>query len=376
MKNKYLFYILPYFFFSINCFSQGGFAWNNPLKMARSSDGITFNTPQIFQDSSGVPSVIHWRGDTLIAAFQWFRLPNPSRSWDRVATKFSYDRGTTWSQPIPIVVNGLPTNYQRPFDPTLVVLDNQSIRIYFSSSIGMPMGGLDYSVNTYSAISKDGINFIFEPNPRVDELSKQVIDPAVIYFNSVWHFLAPIGSPQQGAYHYLSSDGLNFVATSNIPSDNSHNWTGNYVLETNTELRFYGSGQKIWYNSSSNGDLWSGYVNTNIQGGDPSVVKISNKNYLMVYVGQPYIIVGNQNNVTDVKMMSVFPNPLSSHMNVISDPKFVGTGYIISNNMGQVVLKGNICCENILIDLSHLPVGIYFFIAGEKNQQIVKLTKE
>ncbi len=93
--------------------------WQNPLRMAWSSDGKTFDAPTIFQDSSGVPCVIRWKGDTLICAFQWFRLPQNTPSWDRVAVKFSYDGGLSWTAPTPIVVNGLPANYQRPFDPAV-----------------------------------------------------------------------------------------------------------------------------------------------------------------------------------------------------------------------------------------------------------------
>jgi hypothetical protein len=140
----------------------GQYPWERPLKTAWSNDGITFNAPTIFQDSSGVPSLIKWKGDTLICAFQWFRVPIGSPSWDRVAVKFSYDNGITWTQPIPIVVNGLPPNYQRPFDPTLVIYNSDSIRIYFSSSDGFPIGGLDSTVNTYSAKSIDGINYTFD----------------------------------------------------------------------------------------------------------------------------------------------------------------------------------------------------------------------
>ena len=30
------------------------------------------------------------------------------------------------------------------------------------------------------------------------------------------------------------------------------------MVESNTELRFYGSGQTIWYNSTANGGAWNG----------------------------------------------------------------------------------------------------------------------
>ncbi len=281
--------LLPFLLFLITttCFSQG-FPYERPLKISWSNDGITFNNTSIFQDSSGVPSVIRWKGDTLACVFQWFRLPRNSPSWDWVAVKFSYNAGQTWTEPTPIVVNGLPTKYQRPFDPTLAVINNDSLRVYFSSSNGMPVGGLDSLVNTYSAVSTDGITYTFEPNARFDNQSKPVIDPAVIYFNGMWHYSAPAGPPQDGTYHATSSDGLNFTYQGKYVSDNQHNWTGNFMLNTPTELRFYGAGQTIWYNTSADGTIWKGYVSTNLIGGDPSITRLPDNRYLAIYVGEPY----------------------------------------------------------------------------------------
>jgi hypothetical protein len=258
--------------------------WNSPLMIAQSTDGINFGTPKIYQDSAGVPSVINWKGDTLACVFQWFRQPQNSPTWDRVAIKFSYDMGFSWTEPKPIVLNIFPQNYQRPFDPTLAVYDNNKLRIYFSSSNGAPMG-LDSAINTYSATSIDGVNFSFENGARYDNPTSKVIDPAVIYFKNEWHYLSPAGAPQDGAFHCISPDGINFTERTKYTSDNTHNWTGNFVVENTNELRFYGCGTDIWFNKSSDGYFWSGYTKTNLSGGDPSVVKISDNNYLMIYVG-------------------------------------------------------------------------------------------
>ena len=95
----HIFYIGP-------SYSQNNGPWNNPLNMAWSADGTNFTASSVFQDSSGVPCVARWKGDTLICAFQWFRQPMNSPSWDRVAVKFSYDAGTTWEEPIPIIISG------------------------------------------------------------------------------------------------------------------------------------------------------------------------------------------------------------------------------------------------------------------------------
>lgn len=351
------------------------YPWERPLYMAWSNDGTTFNTPTVFQDSSGVPSVVQWKGDTLICAFQWFRIPVASPSWDRVAVKFSYDNGATWTQPTPIVIHGFPSNYQRPFDPTLHVFNSDSIRMYFSSSDGLPMGGLNATVNTYSAKSIDGINYFFEANARVDEPNNRVIDPAVVFFNNAYHYLSPIGSPQQGAYHYVSPNGINFTKVQDIPSDNNHNWTGNYMIQATNELRFYGAGfMGIWFNSTPNGGVWNGFVNTNIQGGDPSVLKISATNYLMVYVGNPYT-TGINNGPAVQHNVSVYPNPATDQIHIQADAALVGSTYIIYDDTGKSLLSGRINSVDTTIEWGHLASGLYLLSVGDAMQQTIQIIK-
>ena len=253
--------------------------------LAHSANGISFTPAVIFQDSSGVPSVVRWKSDTLVCVFQWFRQPINSLTWDRVAVKYSYDGGSTWTQPEPVLFDSIPATYQRPFDPTLAVLSDGRLRMYFSSSDGMPIGN-DSIINTYSAISTDGMHFRFEPGARADEPSKRLIDPAVIFFNSQWQYLSPAGAPQEGAFHYISTDGLSFTKISDISSDSIHNWTGNFlVLDSLQQLRFYGCGQGlIWFNSSGDGMNWIGYVNTNIAGGDPAICRNLTGDYILIFV--------------------------------------------------------------------------------------------
>lgn len=366
------------FFISFNAFSQGNPPWERPLKIAWSSDGITFNTTAIFQDSSGVPSVVRWKGDTLACVFQWFRQPINSAAWDKVAIKFSYDAGRSWTSPTPIKINGFPAAYQRPFDPTLAVINKDSLRIYFSSSNGLPMGGLDNSVNTYSAVSINGLTYTFEPNARFDDEGKAVIDPAIIYFNGVWHYAAPAGAPQEGAFHGSGKDGLNFTVHPKYLSDNNHNWTGNFMLNTNTELRFYGSGPQIWYNTSVDGFVWQGYINTNIKGGgDPSAVKLGNQNYLIIYVGEPYKI-GN-GTITGIQKSTLLPEPIQVYPNpfthTISVKQTTGEEeYKLINSVGKTIWTG-IAVEQK--DFSYLPSGLYFFVLKTENySQTFKLLKQ
>ncbi len=342
--------------------AQGQGPWNNALLIASSSDGINFNTPSIFQDSSGVPSIIKWKGDTLICVFQWFRLPNPSPTWDKVAVKFSYDNGSSWTDPTPIIVHQLPSGYQRPFDPTLVVINNDSLRLFFSSSRMLPPPGQDSIINSYSAISIDGINYYFEPNPRTDLPDKALIDPAVIYFKGIWHYTAP-NNTQNGAFHFTSNDGIHFNQQSNITAPTNYLWTGNLMLEDSNECRFYGGGSGIWYNSTSNFTNWNGYIYTNIQGGDPSVVKISNNSYLMVYVGQPFT---TRTTHTITSFFKVYPNPCKDFVSIQSD--FQNLDYRIYNLQGKLIKLGKVYSNHI--NVTELQEGQYILEIHNENHHL------
>ena len=351
----------------VPCFSnaQGNPPWERPLKICYGTDGITFGPAQIFQDSSGVPSAIKLPNGDLVCAFQWFRVPQGSLTWDRVAVKFSYDDGATWTTPVPIEIPDLPVNYQRPFDPTLAVTDSGMIRIFFSSSDGMSQF-LDSTVNTYSAISQDGIHYSFEPIARFDHPTNRVIDPAALHFHGMWHYTCPIGAPQEGAYHAISQDGLNFSQVPDIPSDMQHNWTGNLVEVDTGEMRFYGSGQSIWYKSTPNGGQWSAYVNTNVQGGDPTVIKIADSSYAMIFVGEPYSVDVRES--IDNGKVILFPNPATDiiYLDGLSREESL---IEILDVSGKCLQSFHASSSQKEIFIGTLSPGIYF-LKVESNEKI------
>lgn len=308
-----------------------------------------------------------WCGESVrYWVFQWFRQPQGSPSLDRVAVKFSYDLGQSWTAPTPIVIDGLPAGYQRPFDPTLVRLPDGRLRIYFSSSDGPPPMGLDASVNTYSASGTDGIHYQFEPDARVDHPTTRVIDPAVIFFNNAWHYAAPIGAPQAGAYHYVSPDGLHFSPVPNIPSDQAHNWTGNYVVADTQTLRFYGSGMGgIWFNSSPNGGVWTGYTPTNRQGGDPTAVRLPD-GYLLIYVGPPYATAVLE---PDPGAFEVFPDPAGVELFIRSSATTEVSGhYALYSMQGRLLQTGQLTGAETVLELGETaePALVLRVVSGER----------
>lgn len=331
--------------------------WNNNLMMRTSTDGNSFGAETKFIDSSGVPSLLKDAGGRILAAFQWFPAPRNSQYWDKVAVKISEDNGKTWGQAQPIVVNGLPSGFQRPFDPTLTLTTDGRIRIFFSSGRSMSMM-LDSNIATYSAISTDGVNYTFEPNARFSVSGKAVIDPAVLRIGSKWYYTAPKGAPQEGAYHATSDDGLTFTRRGDIPSSTIHQWTGNLV-EYGAGMRFYGSGNMgAWWSYSVDGTSWSTPVNITtsgatmpqmIRGGDPAVLKIADNNYLIIYVSAPttqmMTNVSEKDNGVGLNLggndnIQVSPNPAQNHIIVkftLSQSEHVSLK--LFNTLGQEIAQ-------------------------------------
>ena len=324
--------------------------------IAYSQDGTNFNNAKIFQDSSGVPSLARNLSGTLVAAFQWFPAPLHGLHWDSVAVKFSSDNGNNWTKPSAITVSGFPSNYQRPFDPAITVTDDGKYRIYFSSGV-KGTGGLSGEVNTYSALSSDGIHYVFEANARFDHSSNPVIDPTVLKFNGLWHYIAPKGAPQDGAFHATSTDGLLFAQLPDIPSDNSHNWTGNLMIENPGQVRFYGSGPKVWWASSVDGNSWSAYTNTNIVGGDPGVIKLSANNYIAVYVGPNKLITQVEHQVNSFR---IYPNPVGDNIFVSSVNKSIHGNLKLISLTGEMMLSATLNDSGPnSFDTGNIATGIY-----------------
>lgn len=306
---------------------MGAGPWNSNLMIRSSTDGNLFGAETKFIDSSGVPSLLKDAKGRLIAVFQWFPAPLRSQYWDKVAVKISTDSGKTWSQPQPIVVSGLPSTYQRPFDPTLTLTEDGRIRIFFSSGPSVSMM-LDSNIATYSAISNDGVNYTFESGSRFSVSGKAIIDPAALRIGKKWYYTAPKGAPQEGAYHATSDDGVAFTRRGDISSDSTHQWTGNLV-EYGSGMRFYGAGgQGLWWSYSADGASWTKPTSLTVsssggtamppfvRGGDPAVLKIADNNYLLMYVSATVAATSVADNYPQSAQLSVFPNPAQEQATV------------------------------------------------------------
>lgn len=253
--------------------------WTHDLKLCVGSSADAFGAPQAFIAQAGVPSLARRSSGQLVAVFQWFPYDQPS-AFDKVAACFSGDGGRTWTAPQSLSFAGIPAGYQRPFDPTVTVAEDGSLRLYFTCSPQSPTPANGF----YSARSTDGLSYTFEEGVRFYP-GRATVDCAAFRWNGQWHLISPVGAPQEGAYHAVSGDGLTFTRLADIPSVGGANWTGNLVA-VNGALRFYGSpGQGLWYAASTDGLAWTAPVSLGLQGGDPAVVEAEPGRWLLLFTG-------------------------------------------------------------------------------------------
>lgn len=256
--------------------------WNRDLLILESKDGRRFGKPRPFVKRAGVPCVIRTEDERLVAVFQWFPFDR-AEAFDRVGVVFSNDDGKTWSAPEPIRVAELPAGAMRPFDPTLLVLPEGTLRLYFTSQ--MPE---NRQPAIYSAVSTDGVRYVFEPGVRSPG-SDPVVDAAVAQFNGTWHMFAHLQSaPGSGrGYHAVSEDGVVFRRLADVQGPRGGDWIGN-VLVTRDGMRYFGSGREgIWTAFSRDGASWQLESPIGVRGGDPSVVRATAGGYLMIVTGPP-----------------------------------------------------------------------------------------
>jgi hypothetical protein len=278
--------------------------WLRDVDVYRTSaDGKVTGTHTF--ERAGVPTMARLKDGRIMAAFQHFPKDD-ERHFDRVAVSFSSDEGSTWSKPEPIAVEGMEQGLARPFDPTLVPLPDGRIRLYYTSNRSPRFEESTPAI--YSAISKDGIHYQFEPGVRFAIEGRIVIDCAACLHNGTFHLIVPDNGtaadmrrseqsrqPPRGGtgYHAVSKDGLTFERVADVKLDGNIHWLGNMQSDGKT-MTFIGTGDGappqangqrrggIWMATSKEGITWTRMDTPNIPGADPGAVKLAVSSWLIV----------------------------------------------------------------------------------------------
>ncbi|MDP8245192.1 MAG: exo-alpha-sialidase [Candidatus Hinthialibacter antarcticus] len=241
---------------------------------------------------AGVSTIIQLSSGRILAAFQWFPEDQPE-AVNKIAVRFSDDGGTGWSPPQVADFIDLPSNITRQFDPTLVALADGRVRMYFT---GNPDSSRVLNENTgiYSAVSTDGIHYVYEEGERFGVDDAPMIDCAVVRTDDEFHLYSPIQGAVGTAYHATSSDGLAFERQDDLVNELGQNWLGCAVF-LDGRVRFYGTLVKgkglfgsMWFADAADGadfGVAQAYEHTGF-GSDPGVVHLDNGNTLITSTGK------------------------------------------------------------------------------------------
>lgn len=86
--------------------------------------------------------------------------------------------------------------------------------------------------------------------------------------------------------------------------------------------------------------------------------------------------------ITDISETSkdnsftIYPNPANDQITVKTNQDLLGATYVITDQKGNVVLKGKMAHANESIDISALSKGMYLFSVGEEIHQSFKVIKK
>ncbi len=276
--------------------NQNGPASNDVLVYRVKSDATAEQVSRF--ERAGVATLTRLQDGRLLAAFQHFPADDPQH-FDRVAVSFSTDEGGLWTKPQPVVVESMEEGLVRPFDPTLVAMPDGRVRMYFTSNRHHDFGVSRPQI--YSAISKDGVHYTFEPGVRFGIEGRVVIDCAAVLHQGVYHLYSPDNGstadfhqiqsrqkepPTGSGYHATSTDGLNFTRVEDVRLEGGMRWLGNAQSDGKT-ITFFGSGRGIFIATSADGAAWQSAGSIMVAGADPGAAQAKDGGWILIATGPP-----------------------------------------------------------------------------------------
>jgi hypothetical protein len=263
---------------------QGSPPWEASVHMATSSDGLNFGDEKLFIARAGVSNLLLTKEGLLIATFQYFSYTE-EEMFDVIAYTSSKDMGKTWTPVNKIHFTGrgfepdkIGPGAPNPVDPTLVELEDGSLRLYFT----FHPPGSKYP-QLFSALSESLDTPFMVEGPQL-ESDKMILDPAIVHFNGLWHHYTVRHGEKDGSKHInvhsTSPSGLDFELQDDISLE--FQLLGQ-VIEDGGKLRFYGTGNGVKSATSTDGFKWTNDPGNRIEGADPGVVKIPGETYLLIF---------------------------------------------------------------------------------------------
>lgn len=223
---------------AVEGFSDGQNPLSNHDTYITFSDVVnSFEAGTLVKEGASVPEVFVCKSDSaicdeneiLIYFIDAESLTSPGDE-DIVLIRSS-DGGKTWSEKENVTLEG-KLNDGPAVDPSVVLLENGKMRMYFYGPEGVLDPFTKGENSVYSALSDDGVNFTVEEGIRVT--AENLTDPDVVEWNSKWYMAYSMG---QSSGLAVSDDGLNFEDLGEV-SENVGGVPGLYADADG--LRIYG----------------------------------------------------------------------------------------------------------------------------------------
>ncbi|MEO0054036.1 MAG: hypothetical protein ABIK22_07810, partial [candidate division WOR-3 bacterium] len=278
-------------------------------------------------------------------------------TYDGIMVAISQDGISNW-QYHQVRIAGTEGWRGRPCDPDVIIFGD-TFRLYFT---GDPAG--DMLPETYSAVSRDGINFTLEPGFRFQVSGSPVLDPSLLQTGDTLNYFAG-GAPPGENWHAHSTDGLNFTPRPNLIADSLMMANGIRVLGG---YRFYcfknlPRTRSIYSVFSADGENWvlepgvrlTVDTTTGLEWEyvkDPAIV-FHNNRFLMYYVTQRPPLGWNEIKPEIIQPRTILSNPRKGQSAIRSQRQV----YDICGNKG-----GNF-----------LPPGVYFVSSENKPARFQKI---
>jgi len=288
--NKYIYVVMTLIFITSHSYAEHRKKlninnpkgpWNHKLYIKQSSSSKFNSKGVLFENGGHVPSLVE-KNKILYAYFQWFpKNPSQINSFDHIGFKTKKLSDKEWSKTEKVIFKNVPRKIfnkkTRPMDPAAVVVQNNNIRLYFTLEPAGPMDKIRGDARIFSAISSDGKTLTFEKGDRLSIENVDLRNPAVSFFNNLWHLYIPNQKRNGTGYYAVSTDGLNFSRQKNVKVRTNGDWLGHTTV-CNKKLYFFGT---VWKGKSKNGEIWKNYNSIGL-GPDPAVICLSNGKWIAI----------------------------------------------------------------------------------------------
>jgi hypothetical protein len=177
-----------------------GGAFERQVVSAVSYDGLNYIQNDMFTAGQfNVPdAIVRENGDIYL----YMTGQTVGERFNETAVAISTDQGETWVYKYIDIINDYPLATS-PVDPDVVLLDDGTIRMYFTGSAGRN------NIGIYYADSTDGLNFTYEGSIYIPSIG-DALDSTTFKLGDTWHMYIMKDYDLSQQYYLQSTDGIEF----------------------------------------------------------------------------------------------------------------------------------------------------------------------